>query len=86
MEIKKIGKFIFIHYFITFLGEHSNVNNVINALLCIFFLLLMYRYSWLITFEIFRNFFFWIEGWVGRMYLMQTFLDYYIFFNIYKAP
>ena len=26
---------IFIHYFITFLGEHSNVNNVINALLCL---------------------------------------------------
>ena len=32
---KKIGKNIFIHYFITFLGEHSNVNNVINALLCL---------------------------------------------------
>ena len=31
---KKIGKHIFIHYFITFLGEHSNVNNVINGLLC----------------------------------------------------
>ena len=24
-----------IHYFITFLGEHSNVNNVINGLLCL---------------------------------------------------
>ena len=34
-KLKKIGKYIFIHYFITFLGEHSNVNNVINALLCI---------------------------------------------------
>ena len=34
-KFKKIGKYIFIHYFITFLGEHSNVNNVINALLCI---------------------------------------------------
>ena len=32
-KFKKIGKHIFIHYFITFLGEHSNVNNVINALL-----------------------------------------------------
>ena len=30
---KKIGKHISIHYFITFLGKHSNVNNVINALL-----------------------------------------------------
>ena len=35
LEIKKIGKHIFIYYFITFLGEHSNVNNVINELLCI---------------------------------------------------
>ena len=32
---KKIGKLIFIHSFITFLGEHLNVNNVINALLCL---------------------------------------------------
>ena len=31
-KFKKIGKHIFIHYFITFLGEHSNVNNIINAL------------------------------------------------------
>ena len=30
---KQFGKHIFIHYFITFLGEHSSVNNVINALL-----------------------------------------------------
>ena len=52
---KKIGKHIFKHYLITFLGEHSNVNNVINALLC-FVLASMYRYSWLITLEIFRNF------------------------------
>ena len=35
LDIKKIGKYIFIHYFIKFLGEHSNVNNVINALLCL---------------------------------------------------
>ena len=34
-KYKKIGKYIFIHYFITFLGEHSNVDNVINALLCL---------------------------------------------------
>ena len=26
---------IFIHNLITFLGEHSNFNNVINALLCL---------------------------------------------------
>ena len=26
-KLKKIGKYIFIHYFITFLGEHSNVNS-----------------------------------------------------------
>ena len=56
LEIKKIGKHIFIHYFITFLGEHSNVNNVINVL-CLCYCVYMYRYSWLITFEIFR-----IEG------------------------
>ena len=35
LEIKTNGKHIFIHYFITFLGEHSNVNNVINPLLCL---------------------------------------------------
>ena len=32
---KKIGKHIFINYFITFFGEHSNVNNVMNVLLCL---------------------------------------------------
>ena len=32
---KKNGKHISIHYSITFLGEHSNVNDVINALLCL---------------------------------------------------
>ena len=47
------------HYLITFFGEHSNVNNVhINALLYAFVLASMYSYSWLITFEIVRNFFF----------------------------
>ena len=45
-----------------------------------FVLASMYRYAWLITFEIFRNFFFWIEGWVGVVYRIQTFLDFYIFF------
>ena len=44
----KNPKHICIHYFTTFLGENSNVNNVINALLC-FALASMYRYSWLIT-------------------------------------
>ena len=39
----------------------------------------MYRYSWLITFEIFHNFFFGIEGWVDGVYRIQTFLDFYIF-------
>ena len=37
-KFNKIGKHICIdglHYFITFLGEHSNVNDVINALLCL---------------------------------------------------
>ena len=34
-KFKKIGKYICIHYFITFLDEHSNVNNVKNALLCL---------------------------------------------------
>ena len=32
---KKIGKHNFIHYFSMFFDEHSNVNNVINALLCL---------------------------------------------------
>ena len=42
----------------------------------------MYRYSWLITFEIFHIFFFWIEGWVGGVNCIQTFfgfLDFFIF-------
>ena len=42
----------------------------------------MYRYSWLITFEIFQIFFFWIEGWVGGVNCIQTlfgFLDFFIF-------
>ena len=34
-KLTKIGKDIFIHYIITFLGEHSNVINDINAALCL---------------------------------------------------
>ena len=70
-KFKKIGKHIFIHYFITFLDKHSNVNNIINALLCLCSCFYV-RYSWM-TFEIFRNFFFLIEGWVGGVYRIQTF-------------
>ena len=79
-KLKKIGKHIFIHYFITFLGEHANVDNVINALLISYAIVLasMYMYSWLITFEIFLNFF-WIEGGLVWVYHIQTFLDFYIF-------
>ena len=84
LEIKKIGKNICIHYFNTFLGEHSNVNNVINALHYAFVLASMYRYSWLITFEIFRNFV-GIEGWVGGVYRIQTFFGFNIFF-IFTRP
>ena len=39
----------------------------------------MYRYSWLITFQIFPIFFFWIEGWVGGVNFIQFFLDFCIF-------
>ena len=31
----KLKIYIFIHYFITFLGEHSNFNDVINVLQCL---------------------------------------------------
>ena len=75
-------KLIFIHYLITFLGEHSNVNNVINA----FVLASMYRYSGVITCEIFWNFF-WdrgVGGW-GVSY-PNFFLDFYIYFYIHKTP
>ena len=40
-----------------------------------FVLASMYRYSWLITFEIFQNFFF-IEGWVGGVCRIQTFFGF----------
>ena len=64
-KFKKIGKHIFIHYFITFLGEHSNVNNVIHALLCLCscFYVQVFVVNY---FEIFQNFFLgWRGGWVG---------------------
>ena len=31
-------------------------------------------------------FFFWIEGWVGGVYRIQTFFGFLYFFYIYKAP
>ena len=80
---KKNGKHIFIHYLITFLGEHSNVNNDINALLCIcscfYVQVFVVNYFW--------DFpeFFWIEGWVGGVYRIQTFLNLYIFV-IFQGP
>ena len=85
LEIKKIGKHIFIHYFITFLGEHSNVNNVINALLgpYAFVLASMYRYSWLMTFEIFRNFLFLDRGVGGWGVSYPIFLGIFNIFFIY---
>ena len=46
----------------------------------------MYRYSWLITFEIFQIFFFWIEEWVGGVNCIQTFFGFLDFFYIYKVP
>ena len=59
LEIKNIGKHIFIHYFVTFLGEHSNVNNVINALLCLCSCVhvQVFVVNSKIIFDIFRNFF-----------------------------
>ena len=80
-KFKKIGKQIFIHYFITFLGEHSNVNNVINA--HAFVLASMYRYSWLITFENFLNFF-WDRGVGGWGVSYPNFFGILHFFYIYK--
>ena len=48
-----------------------------------FVLASMYRYSWLITFEIFRNVTFWVGGW-GVSYAI--FFGYLYFSYIYKAP
>ena len=86
-KFKKIEKYICrpIHYFITFLGENSNVNSTAMPL----FLLLssIYRYSWLITFEIFRNYYFLdrgVGGWVGCI-VSKLVLDFCIFF-IFTRP
>ena len=43
----------------------------------------MYRYSWLITFQIFQIIFFWIEGWVGGVNCIQTFFGFLDFFFIF---
>ena len=89
-KFKKNWKTYFYTLFYYFLGEHSNVNNVITALLwlcsCFYVLCTMYRYSWLITFEIFRNFFFLDRGVVGGVYRIQTSFGFLCFFYIYKAP
>ena len=50
-----------------------------------FVLASMYRYSWLITFEIFRNIFFGIEGWVGGVYHIQTFFG-FLYFLYLQGP
>ena len=83
---KKIGKHIFIRYFITFLGEHSNVNNVINALLCL--CSCFYVHVFVVNyFRDFPEFFFCIEGWVGEWGVSyQNFFAFLYFFYIYKAP
>ena len=78
---KKIGKHILIHYFILFLGEHSNVNNVINALLCLCSCFYTCRYLWLITFEIFRIFFFF-----GVSVSYPNFFGIFIFFLYLQGP
>ena len=71
--------------FITFLDEHSNVYNVINALLCLCscFYLQVFVVNYFLRFS--GIFFLGIEGWVGGVYRIQTCLDFF-FCNIYKAP
>ena len=51
-----------------------------------FVLASMYRYSWLITFEIFQNFFLGIEGCVGGVYRIQTFFLISIFYLYLQGP
>ena len=60
-----------------FLGEHSNVNNVINGPLCLcsWFYVQVFAVN---NFWEFPEFFFGDRG-VGGVYLIQTFLDFYIF-------
>ena len=48
-----------------------------------FVLVSMYRYSRLF---IFSGLFFRIEGWVGELYRIQTFLNFCYFVYIYKVP
>ena len=45
----------------------------------------MYRYSWLITFEIFQNFFFLDRG-VGGVYRIQFLFFIFIFFLYLQGP
>ena len=84
----QIGNFkklenIFIHSFITFLGEHSNVNNVINVLLCLcscfYVQVFVVNYFW-----DFPEFFFLDGGWVGCI-VSKLCLYFYIFF-IFTMP
>ena len=49
-----------------------------------FVLASMYKYSWLITFEIFLNFFFGDRG-VGGVYCIQTFFG-FLYFFIFTRP
>ena len=77
---KKIRKYIFIIILLRLLGEHSHANNVINALQCYAFCSCFYVQVFVINY--FGDFpeIFWIEGRVGGVYRIQTFLDFYIFF------
>ena len=79
-NLKKIGKHIFIHYFITFLDRHSNVNNGINELLCL--CSCFYVHVFVVNyFQDFTEFFLdrGVGGW-GVSY--PNFLDIYIFFYL----
>ena len=51
-----------------------------------FVLASMYRYPWLITFEIFRNFFFFDTGVGGWGVSYPNFFGFLYIFYIYKAP
>ena len=83
-KFKKFEKHIFIHYFITFLVAHSNVNTVISALLCLCscFHVQVFVVNYLFSGILFL----WIEGWVGGVCCMETFLDFYIFFIFTRPP
>ena len=50
------------------------------------FLLLQYVQVFVVNYFLDFPEFFWIEGWVGGVYRMQTFLDFYIYILIYKVP